>query len=303
MADVLSHDNLIEQSGHDKTIVKLTSRALVQRFIRERGVLVEGKKTTKPHTPVASESQVTFSAEEFIRFVKEYEESSTAALEEIKVPRLFESELFIVFNKPPHLTTELLTKGLFAVHRLDKDTSGVIIAAKSVAAQRALQAQWQARTVRKSYCALVVGALEPENGAIEAAIGRSSKDRMVMEISRSKRARKAFTEYEVDELFTSPLLKTRLTLLHAFPKTGRTHQIRVHCSSIKHPILGDTMYGDRLLNEIALHRFGLARQFLHAEALELDDIVSGKRITFEAPLATDLADVLKKVRAEDKKNR
>jgi 23S rRNA pseudouridine1911/1915/1917 synthase len=123
------------------------------------------------------------------------------------------------------------------VHRLDKDTSGLIVAAKNDRALRFLQAQFKARTIKKMYLALVEGLVEPREGIIDAPIGRSKSDRKKMAVTREGRS--ARTRYRVRQIFRQP----DLTLIEAYPETGRTHQIRVHCAWLKHPVVGDELYG------------------------------------------------------------
>ncbi len=162
------------------------------------------------------------------------------------------------------------------VHRLDKDTSGLIVVAKNDAAQASLSLQMKQRTVAKGYVALVSGHLSPERGAIEAPIGRHPKDRKRMAVvSGGKEAR---TQYRVIEYLDS------YTLLEAMPETGRTHQIRVHFSAIGHPIFGDPVYGKK---SPLLHR-----QFLHACRLGFRLPSSGEFVEFRSELPAELNEVL-----------
>jgi 23S rRNA pseudouridine1911/1915/1917 synthase len=159
------------------------------------------------------------------------------------------------------------------VHRLDKDTSGLIIVAKNDAAHLSLARQLKERQVEKTYVALVHGRLSPKEGVIDAPIARHPKHRKKMAVVAG--GREARTRYralrEIDGF----------SLVEARPETGRTHQIRVHLASIGHPIAGDALYG----------RVGappLGRQFLHAARLAFRHPSSGERIELEAPLAEDL---------------
>ena len=175
------------------------------------------------------------------------------------------------------------------VHRLDKDTSGLLAVAKTVTAQIHLVRQLAARTVGRTYHALVIG--DVEHGArIDAPIGRHPVHRTRMAVIRS--GREARTSYRPLERFGSA------TLLECKLDTGRTHQIRVHLASIGHPLLGDPVYGRRdtaLAAEIAQ----LKRQALHAQRLELEHPVSGRRLAWLSPLPRDLERVLASLRAGD----
>lgn len=162
------------------------------------------------------------------------------------------------------------------VHRLDSDTSGIIIWAKTRNAQRRLRQLWQGRVVRKNYLALVAGEIGPQ-GVIEVALMRDNKkDRQVPALFPNPKARPAITEYE--RLALGESNGRKVSLVQAHPITGRTHQIRVHLKSIGHPIIGDVIYGEKDSRVIA-EQLGLTRQFLHAESIELD----GQRYTANLP--------------------
>ena len=162
------------------------------------------------------------------------------------------------------------------VHRLDKDTSGLMAIAKTDDAHRSLSEQLKNRTVDKGYLALVVGTLEPVEAIIEAPVGRDPNDRKKMAIIED--GREALTRYHT-------IARLRgCTYVDVRPKTGRTHQIRVHFASIGHPVFGDATYG--------FPDSRLARQFLHASSLEFEHPATGKRVGFESPLPDDLQAVL-----------
>lgn len=177
------------------------------------------------------------------------------------------------------------------VHRLDKDTSGVILVAKNDAAHRALQAQFKARQVHKTYLALVFGQLTPAQGEINAAIGRDVRDRKRMAVVPHAQGRPAVTRYETLDIFKSPATGERLSLLSCQPLTGRTHQIRVHLAHIKHPIVGDEMYGGRRRSPVVC-----PRQFLHAHRLRFRLPATGEDVEFTAPLPDDLQRVLERLK-------
>lgn len=173
------------------------------------------------------------------------------------------------------------------VHRLDKDTSGIIIVAKNQPAFEYLKKQFQERKVKKTYIALVVGELKNKTGVIDLPIGRSkSLLRRLASPKARGRLREAITEYKVLETFPG------YTLMEAYPKTGRTHQIRVHFKAIGHPVACDKLYTKK-----SVCLFGLNRQFLHAYSLELV-LPDGSRSRFEADLADDLGKVLERLRGE-----
>lgn len=173
------------------------------------------------------------------------------------------------------------------VHRLDKDTSGLIVAAKNDRALQFLQDQFKARTIKKMYLALVEGVLEPREGIIDAPIGRSKTDRKKMAVVREGRS--ARTRYRVRQIYRQP----DLTLVEAYPETGRTHQIRVHLAWLKHPLVGDEVYGrQRSIVPVERH-------FLHAASLTLT-LPNGETRTLESKLPADLQQVLDQLTAAEK---
>jgi 23S rRNA pseudouridine1911/1915/1917 synthase len=169
------------------------------------------------------------------------------------------------------------------VHRLDKDTSGLIIAAKSEDARRNLQRQFKEGVVEKSYLALVEGKVEPERGVIDAPIGRDARRRKRMAVVR-KGGRESVTEYRAIEYLGD------YTLLEVTPRTGRTHQVRVHLAFIGHPLVGDKVYGYRK------QRLGLRRHFLHAQRLGFHLPSSGEYVALTSELPHDLSEVLDRLR-------
>lgn len=173
------------------------------------------------------------------------------------------------------------------VHRLDVETSGVLIWAKNKLAQEDLQKSWQGRAVKKTYLALVVGETSQE-GSVELAIERDNqRDRQRVVLLPSLKARPAITNYR--RLAVGEWESEKISLIECRPITGRTHQIRVHLQSTGHPIIGDKLYGNKLSDKLA-RDLGLIRQFLHAHTIELDDNL------YSAPLPEDLSDTLKKLK-------
>jgi 23S rRNA pseudouridine1911/1915/1917 synthase len=168
------------------------------------------------------------------------------------------------------------------VHRLDKDTSGVMIVAKTDRAQTSLVEQWQARTVGKTYVALVAGVVEEEEATIDAPIGRDPANRVRMAAVRT--GKDAVSHFTVRTRYRdASLLDVRI-------ETGRTHQIRVHLAMIGAPVLGDRLYSTPKSRSIT-HDHSVERHFLHAASLTVD-LPTGQRTTFEAPLAGDLVAIL-----------
>jgi len=179
----------------------------------------------------------------------------------------------------PHLAeiSDSLRPGI--VHRLDKDTSGVMVVAKNSVAQANLVEQFRARSVVKAYLVLVKGRLMPENGVIEAPVGRHPANRKRMAVVKS--GRQARTEYRVIRYIGD------YTLLEVRPETGRTHQIRVHLAAIGYPVVGDKVYGVKSPY--------LSRQFLHASRLGFKLPSTGKYVEFKSELPQDLAQALEDI--------
>jgi 23S rRNA pseudouridine1911/1915/1917 synthase len=172
------------------------------------------------------------------------------------------------------------------VHRLDRDTSGLLIVARTDAAMVALQGQLKARRVRKTYLALVAGTVDAQVGRIEKPIGRDPRDRRRMAVTAE--GRQAVTGYRVKERFA------QWTLLELDLVTGRTHQLRVHLASIGHPVAGDPVYATGVARR---GPDGLERLFLHAWKLELVSPGSARLVRCEAPLPDELQRVLTALRA------
>lgn len=165
------------------------------------------------------------------------------------------------------------------VHRLDKDTSGVILVAKNSRAHRYLQTQFKERSIQKTYLALVHGRLKHQQGIIEAAIGRHPRHRQRMAILPTGKGREARTEYEVLAYYDAN------TLVTAHPLTGRTHQIRVHLASLGHPVVGDTVYGRRDI-------YKLGRHFLHAHRIRFRRPADEETMELVSPLPSALQALL-----------
>ena len=188
------------------------------------------------------------------------------------------------------------------VHRLDKDTSGVMVVAKNDEAYHHLIKQFRNRTVEKVYLAIAYGKFNQAEGLIDAAIGRHPKERKRMS-TRAKKGRIAITRWKRVESLDG------FSLLEIYPQTGRTHQIRVHLSSMGHPLLGDPLYGrkgrpgsiqDPVLKECVRR---INRQALHAHRLAFDHPRTGGRVQFEAPLPQDIQEALEWLRSQIEKGK
>ena len=235
-----------------------TSRAAAQRAIEAGEVTVDGTARPKNHR-VEEGDRVA---------VAPPAEPAAPPSVTPSVPVFHEDEHLMVVEKPAGLVThpapghhgvtlaELLPEGARVVHRLDKDTSGLLLVARSNEALDELQRMMKAREVTREYTALVEGHPDADQGTIDAPIGRDRGNRTVMS-TRTDRARDAITHFEVVErLPRTSLLRVRL-------ETGRTHQIRAHLAAIGHPVVGDPQYG----GSASGRRVGLERQFLHASTL------------------------------------
>jgi len=270
-----------------------TSRTAVQSLIRNGRVGVNSKIIAKPSFELHSGDSISIS-----------QPNSEAPLDDAEAMRLeivHETADYMVINKPPGIVVhpspghasgslaqaaiayapelrglgEAGREGL--VHRLDKDTSGLIVFAKNEATLVLLQQQFKAREIEKAYLALVDGAPPSDKGRVEAPIARDRRMRKRFTVQEG--GRPAVTEFRIRESFRQH------TLMEAFPITGRTHQVRIHMKFLGCPVVGDEVYGhkDRSL--------GVERQQLHAWKLKLPD-----REEFEAPIPADLADAIRQAR-------
>jgi 23S rRNA pseudouridine1911/1915/1917 synthase len=291
------------------------SRSEIQRLISEGQITLNGKKT-KASARIRSADRID------ICFVPPRD--SKIASEALPLEILYEDDDCIVINKAAGMTVHpaaghrsgtLVNALLYhcpdiegfggmrrpgIVHRLDKDTSGVMIVAKNVVAYQMLVAQFKDRSVQKEYVALAWGAVTPDKGMIDRAIGRHRSDRKRMSSKYfSNKSREALTEWTVEERFTMESRRRTqplASLLRLRPRTGRTHQIRVHLADSGHPLVGDRLYGkkrnegEKLVDISALDCF--PRQALHAEKLTINHVRTGQPMQFIAPIPVDLADLL-----------
>jgi 23S rRNA pseudouridine1911/1915/1917 synthase len=270
----------------------LGSRARAQTLIDERRVLVDGRERPKRYEVRAGERVVVLATDP---------QAAEPAAVEVSFGVPFEDEHLLIVDKPAGVVvhparghrTGTLAQALSGrgaggdepwragiVHRLDRDTSGLLVVAKSDAVHRALKALIAQRRVRREYLALVDGRPEARSGTIDAPIGRHRRDRVLMSID-SDDPREARTHFSIERLLPSA------TLLRVILETGRTHQIRVHMAAIGHPVLGDRHYGGAM-------RYGLERQFLHATRLAFEHPVTGAPVDVCSPLPDDLAAALER---------
>jgi 23S rRNA pseudouridine1911/1915/1917 synthase len=264
----------------------LGSRARAQRLIDGGRVSVDGRPRPKRHQ---------LRGGELIEVAENEPPARVSAAEPVPFRIAYEDDRLLVIDKPAGLVvhpargnrTGTLAQALAGVaaggeqpsragivHRLDRDTSGLLVVAKDDESHRALKALLAARRIRRQYLALVDGHPEARSGTIEAPIGRHRRDPLLMSIE-SDSPRDARTHFELERLLPAA------TLLRVTLDTGRTHQIRVHMAAIGHPVLGDRQYGGRLA-------YGLTRQFLHAARLSFPHPATGLEVDVESPLPDDL---------------
>jgi 23S rRNA pseudouridine1911/1915/1917 synthase len=177
------------------------------------------------------------------------------------------------------------------VHRLDKDTTGLMMVAKTDDAQVALQEAIKLRSIDRRYLTLVHGWIAPDTGLVDAPLARDPRDRMRMGVSDRLDAKQSVTTFRVLERFEAGQHDDGFTLLECKLYTGRTHQIRVHMSYIKHPVVGDQLYG---ISRVKAN-LGLERQFLHSYRLQLTHPATGEELLFVDPPAEDLTELLGRI--------
>jgi 23S rRNA pseudouridine1911/1915/1917 synthase len=270
------------------------SRSLIQKLIEDGHILLNGRP---------AKASLKLREGDLVSVTIPPPEPSDVLAEDIPIDIIYEDDELLVVDKPAGMTTHpapgspthTLVNAVLThlpalpesdcpsrpgiVHRLDKDTSGLIVIAKTPRALANLSAQFKSRQVKKVYLALVQGKLIPCVGIIDAPIGRDRAHRQKMAITASGRA--ARTAYTTIRNFQG------FTLVEASPETGRTHQIRVHFASVGHPIVGDATYGSK--SDL------IARQFLHAQRLSFRLPATGKIVEFASALSPDLQSALSKL--------
>ena len=272
-----------------KNFPKIISRTYLQKLIRESKVLVNGR---------ARKSNYKIEVGDFIEVEIPKPQKLELKAENIPISIIFEDDRLIVVDKPAGIVTHpapgnysgtLVNALLYhveklsesndgrpgIVHRLDKNTSGVLIVAKDELAHAFLSKQFNKRATDKHYLAVTEGVVQLDNGIIEHPIGRHVRDRKKMAV-RFSEGKDAITRYKVLERFEDS------TLLEIKPETGRTHQIRVHLAYIGHPVVGDVTYGAKKKN------MPIARHALHASRISFLHPTTRERVEFESPLPKDM---------------
>ena len=285
------------------------TRSQATRLVESGAVTVNGRAVSKSYRLAGGED---------ISVMLPEPEPVEAAPQNIPLDVVYEDADVIVVNKPSgmvvhpapgHANGTLVNALLYhcrgslsgvggalrpgIVHRIDKDTSGLLVVAKNDAAHRALAAQLETHTVRRVYDAIVLGNLKEDSGTVDAPVGRHPTDRKKMAVLRAPGAgKRAVTHYEVIERFG------RFTYIRCRLETGRTHQIRVHLASLGHPLLGDPVYGGDGTKFEAAHRSLFTGQCLHAGELSFLHPATGEEVTFSAPLPPGFAAILELLRRE-----
>ncbi len=273
------------------------SRVQIQALIQDEQITVNGK--------IVKSSYRVENGDVIRAKLPLPEEQTATQAEDIPLDILYEDDQFAVINKPAGMvvhpafghTSGTLVNAVLArwpkiadfsepsragiVHRLDKETSGVIVVAKTAPALIYLREQFKSRNVHKRYLTLVEGMPDTPDGLIDAPIGRDPNQRKRMAVTRD--GREAVTEFHVLETYAEH------SLLEVLPKTGRTHQIRVHLAFIGHPVVGDSVYGYRK------GRIKMKRHFLHAASIRFELPNTGEALVVEAPLPVGLQDILSKL--------
>jgi 23S rRNA pseudouridine1911/1915/1917 synthase len=277
-------------------VAEIGSRGAAERLLDEGGVLVDGATQAKSYK-LAGGEEVSFEPPRPI--------AATVGPEEMELRIAYEDEHLLVVDKPagvvvhpaPGHATGTLVHGLVGhaaaggdeperpgiVHRLDRDTSGLLVVARSPEAHRRLQSLLRRRDLKREYLALVVGRPRSRTGRIEAPIGRDRMNPLRHSLD-SANPRDAVTQFEVEELLL------RHALLRVSLETGRTHQIRVHLAAIDLPVAGDPTYGRPA-------ELGLERQFLHAARLAFPHPITEEPVDVNSALPADLAGALDRARA------
>lgn len=288
-----------------------TTRGAIQRAIREKRITVDEKQMTKPGSTIHTGQTIRFLPNAFAQ-----EPSSPRPDANLPLPILHADPQLLVIDKPAGVavhagartTQATIVDALLGrypdlasvgedecrpgiVHRLDKDTSGVMLVARTREMYTHLKEQFQRRTVKKQYSALVRGVVSEDEGAVKLPLIRSRRNPLRRTIASEGTGKAAETFFRVRERFL------HYTLLDVFPHTGRMHQIRVHLAHLGFPVVGDPLYGkpmkDALLPPVR-------RQFLHAASISLE-LPSGKKKTFESPLPRELEEILAILREQKRR--
>ena len=309
MTERHTHNVRAEEAGQRLDVLLgqtdlVPSRSAAQRLIADGHVRVGGEIASKHHIVRAGERVEVFIPPPA---------SSDLVPEAIPLDIRFEDSHLIVLAKPAGLVVHparghvsgTLVHALLAhtddlgtqagddrpgiVHRLDKDTSGLMMVAKDDETQVALSEALKVRSIERRYVALVHGYVAPDTGLIDAPLSRHTRDRMRMAVSSRDTAKQSVTTFRVLERFMAGQYDDGYTLVECKLYTGRTHQIRVHMQYIRHPVVGDPLYG----RSHPKADLGLDRQFLHAYRIAFDHPVTGERIDLTDSLPPELAERLR----------
>jgi len=293
-----------------KKEIKNISREKIIHCIKDGKIKIEGKDKIKPSYVLRGREKILLEISDFLDSIKK----PSLIKSQILFPEpeiLYEDKDLLVINKPagivvhptinnidnPSIASWFLQKYSFVsnvgkdklrpgiVHRLDKETSGVLILAKNNLAFDYLKNLFKERKIKKKYIALVRGEIKKQQGTIDFPLIRSKKSPIKRKIVIKKnKGKSALTKYKVLKRYEG------YTLLEIFPETGRTHQIRVHLASIGFPVLGDKIYG----KSKKLNKLNLSRHFLHAQTISFV-LPSGESIKIQAPLPEDLKNILQQI--------
>lgn len=280
-----------------------STRSAVKKLFQSGNVKIN-EKTAKPSQEIAENDVISVILPDAVEYA--------VKPENIPLDIVYEDEDIAVVNKPQGMTVHMgngnidgtLVNALLyrldklsgingvirpgIVHRIDKDTSGLLVVAKNDAAHLSLSKQIEEKTCKRIYIALLEGNLKQDSGAITTYIGRDPNDRVKMAVVAPEKGKLAVTDFEVLKRY-----KEGYTLCKFSLKTGRTHQIRVHAKYLMHPVVGDAVYG------IKKQKFNLNGQLLHAWQLRLIHPRTGDMMTFEAPLPEYFTEILKKLTVSD----
>ncbi len=289
------------------------SRSFITKLIDSGLVFVGGRKILKNYKLSPGDGIEVYMPEPGV---------CEALPEDIPLDIIYEDDDIIVINKPKgmivHPATGIYTGTLVnalmyhckeslsgiggvvrpgIVHRIDKDTSGLLVVAKNDESHLSLSEQLKTHTVSRIYHAIAIGNIKDDNGTINKPIGRHPTDRKKMAVitDPAQKSREAITHYEVIERFEAPT--SRFSYIRCRLETGRTHQIRVHMASTGHPLLGDTVYGGENTKFEANNAKLIQGQCLHAKELELIHPKTGEHMHFECPLPENFEMILKKMRS------
>jgi len=290
------------------TVIDDISRSRIQKLIDAGKILINDQ---------SSKSSYILRENDILSVGDTIEKKQVLTKHKLDLEVLYEDKDIIVINKPAGVIVHPLDGGKYngesivnallskidkgvgtslrpgVVHRLDKNTSGILFIAKTKKGYDSLISQFKKRTIGKAYQALVVGRFKDKEGIIDAPIARSQNQRLRMRVYYGVGAKEAISQYKVLEEYTFG--KYDLSLVEVKIKTGRTHQIRVHMSAISHPVVGDSIYGNKDVNSLFVRKLGLFRQFLHSYQVSFKPVSAKKEVVLKTKLPRDLEGVIEKL--------